>query len=161
MAKIKICFEYYQKDGDIEFLNNHAVKNVDGVCLITVELNLKEGDATTDETKEAVTEFAKQFITTIFADTEFIKTKYPTVYKKSMTCQYWFHVFEEDFIKLTQKEFEAESFDEEVDIDKILNEIEEDVKDTPMKINMIDIVLSKDLEVLENQPEPINYWDTI
>lgn len=158
--RIKICFEYYKNDGEVEFLNSHSVKHIDGVKIIDVEINAQEGDSTTNAMKDIVVEFAKDYIKAIFDEPEYIKNNYPTIYKKSMTCQYWFHIFEEDFIKISQKEFEAESFDEPREFDEIIKDDGEN--ETPVfKIDMIDVILDKDLNVIDCQPEPINYWDTI
>lgn len=156
---IDICFEYYRNDGDITNLNSHLVKFVEGVKLIGVDLSPKNGDATTDEIKDIIIDIAKEYIKGLFSEPEHIKKFFPTVYKKSMTCQYWFHVIERDFIKLSQKQFEPESPDEPRSFEEIMGD---DSNDSPtFNIDMIDIVLDKDLNLLDCQPDPINYWDTI
>lgn len=158
MKHLKIGVEFYQNDQPEDvFSSNEVVMTLNGFFLLNITINEM------DYNEETLVEAMRATISELISlPPEYLKQTFPRFYTLSLTKQYWYHVFEDGYLKKNppQKLNTLESIiGSELNISDIIGASYGEAEVKP-----IDIFFNKDLERIDLPPERPSddeFWQSI
>lgn len=146
MTNYTLCVEFFdEREEGPSFINGTQYTHIVGHKLFKFSCE-----------KEHVQDLAIVLLKkTLKAPPEYIKATFPKFYALSLTKQYWFHVFEEGYLKKNQVKEEPDFDPSSINLEDHLKEDE----NSDALLDVTDIFINRDLECINAPPERIDFWE--
>lgn len=146
MNNYTLCVEFFdEREEGPSFINGTQYTHIVGYKLFKFSCE-----------KEYVKDLAIELLKkTLKAPPEYIKATFPKFYALSLTKQYWFHAFEEGYIKKNQVNENREIDSSDISLEDHLKEDES----SDSLLDVTDIFINRDLEYMDAPPERIDFWE--